>query len=52
MTAPRYRINEEKGEWIIYVTDVGQSQHFDMLYKVWPSGLWMKHLDEIINLDG
>lgn len=32
--AYRYRLNEEKAEWIIYVTDVGQQQHFDMFFKV------------------
>ena len=31
-----YRLNEEKAEWIIYVTDVGQAQHFDMVFKVGP----------------
>lgn len=30
----RYRLNEEKAEWIIYVTDVGQQQHFDMVFRV------------------
>lgn len=30
----RYRINVERAEWIVYVTDVGQSQHFDMVFKV------------------
>ena len=30
----RYRLNEEKAEWMIYVTDVGQQQHFDMVFKV------------------
>lgn len=30
----RYRLNEEKSEWIIYVTDVGQQQHFDMVFSV------------------
>jgi uncharacterized protein YmfQ (DUF2313 family) len=33
----RYRLNEEAAQWIIYVTDVGQSQHFDMFFKV---GAW------------
>ncbi|KAM2755562.1 hypothetical protein PS2_017552 [Malus domestica] len=28
-----YRLNDEKDDWIIYVTDVGQQQHFDMLLK-------------------
>lgn len=31
----RYRLNEEKIEWIVYVTDIGQQQHFDMLFKVY-----------------
>ena len=31
----RYRLNEEKLEWIVYVTDIGQQQHFDMLFKVY-----------------
>lgn len=31
---PRYRLNEEKADWIIYVTDVGQQQHFDMVFSV------------------
>lgn len=30
----RYRLNEEKAEWIIYVTDVGQREHFEMLFAV------------------
>lgn len=30
----RYRLNEEKAEWIIYVTDIGQQQHFDMVFSV------------------
>ncbi|KAK6944900.1 Arginyl tRNA synthetase N-terminal domain [Dillenia turbinata] len=28
-----YRLNEEKADWIIYVTDVSQQQHFDMAAK-------------------
>ncbi|URE12053.1 hypothetical protein MUK42_04818 [Musa troglodytarum] len=27
-----YRLNVEKAEWIIYLTDVGQQQHFDMFF--------------------
>lgn len=30
----RYRLDEEKAEWIVYVTDVGQNQHFDMVFEV------------------
>lgn len=33
-TMYRYRLNEEKAEWVIYVTDVGQQQHFDMVFRV------------------
>ncbi|CAH8306434.1 unnamed protein product [Eruca vesicaria subsp. sativa] len=29
-----YRLNEEKVEWIIYVTDVGQAKHFETFFKV------------------
>ncbi|KAK4396965.1 Arginine--tRNA ligase, chloroplastic/mitochondrial [Sesamum angolense] len=29
-----YRLNEEKAEWIIYVTDVGQREHFEMVFTI------------------
>jgi arginyl-tRNA synthetase len=32
MAALRHRIDEEKADWIIYVTDAGQSQHFEMVF--------------------
>ncbi len=32
MAAIHQRIHEEKADWIIYVTDVGQSQHFNMIF--------------------
>ena len=28
MACIKHRIEEEKGEWLIYVTDAGQAQHF------------------------
>ncbi|KAH6775056.1 Arginyl-tRNA synthetase, partial [Perilla frutescens var. hirtella] len=28
-----YRLNEEKADWIIYVTDVGQREHFEMFFS-------------------
>lgn len=28
MACLKHRIEEEKADWIIYVTDAGQSQHF------------------------
>uniref|UniRef100_A0A146LNN9 Probable arginine--tRNA ligase, cytoplasmic n=1 Tax=Lygus hesperus TaxID=30085 RepID=A0A146LNN9_LYGHE len=33
MAAIRQRIEEEKADWIIYVTDMGQSNHFKVLYS-------------------
>ncbi|KAK4763019.1 hypothetical protein SAY86_008787 [Trapa natans] len=41
MTALWYRLNEEKAEWIIYVTDVGQSQHFEMVFKAAKRAGWL-----------
>ncbi|KAJ9183884.1 hypothetical protein P3X46_007683 [Hevea brasiliensis] len=36
-----YRLNEDKAEWIIYVTDVGQQQHFDMVFKAAKRAGWL-----------
>lgn len=33
MAALRHRINEEQADWIIYVTDSGQSVHFQMVFE-------------------
>ncbi|KAM7274448.1 hypothetical protein ACFE04_016314 [Oxalis oulophora] len=41
LTAIWYRLNEEKAEWIIYVTDVGQQQHFDMVFKAAKRAGWL-----------
>ncbi|CAK8533912.1 unnamed protein product [Lathyrus sativus] len=38
-----YRLNEEKHEWIVYVTDIGQQQHFDMLFKAFRRAGWLPH---------
>ena len=32
MAAIKHRIHDEKADWIIYVTDVGQAQHFNLLF--------------------
>ena len=32
MAAIKHRIETEKADWIIYVTDVGQGVHFDMIF--------------------
>ncbi|XP_043807933.1 arginine--tRNA ligase, cytoplasmic isoform X2 [Manihot esculenta] len=42
-----YRLNEEKAEWIIYVTDVGQQQHFDMVFKAAKRAGWLPADDRI-----
>ncbi|XP_045832727.1 arginine--tRNA ligase, chloroplastic/mitochondrial-like isoform X1 [Trifolium pratense] len=36
-----YRLNIEKVDWNIYVTDFGQSQHFDMLFKAFKRAGWL-----------
>ncbi|KAG0496151.1 hypothetical protein HPP92_000842, partial [Vanilla planifolia] len=36
-----YRLNIEKAEWIIYVTDVGQAQHFDMVFSAARRAGWL-----------
>ncbi|XP_024030858.1 arginine--tRNA ligase, chloroplastic/mitochondrial isoform X1 [Morus notabilis] len=41
LTALWYRLNEEKAEWIIYLTDVGQQQHFDMVFKAATRAGWL-----------
>ncbi|PON62472.1 Arginine-tRNA ligase [Parasponia andersonii] len=41
LTALWYRLNEEKAEWIIYVTDVGQQQHFDLVFKAAKLAGWL-----------
>lgn len=41
MTALWYRLNEEKAQWIIYVTDVGQSLHFEMVFSAAKRAGWL-----------
>ncbi|XP_048500155.1 arginine--tRNA ligase, chloroplastic/mitochondrial isoform X2 [Beta vulgaris subsp. vulgaris] len=41
LTALWYRINEEKAEWIIYVTDVGQREHFEMVFHAAKRAGWL-----------
>ncbi|KAJ0481216.1 putative arginine--tRNA ligase [Helianthus annuus] len=36
-----YRLNEEKAEWIIYVTDVGQREHFKKIFAAAKSAGWL-----------
>ncbi|XP_042487615.1 arginine--tRNA ligase, chloroplastic/mitochondrial-like isoform X2 [Macadamia integrifolia] len=41
LTALWYRLNEEKAEWVIYVTDVGQQQHFEMVFSAARMASWL-----------
>ncbi|KAF3498664.1 hypothetical protein DY000_02054360 [Brassica cretica] len=41
-----YRLNEEKAEWIIYVTDFSQKQHFDMFFKAARKAGWLPDSDK------
>ncbi|KNA10912.1 hypothetical protein SOVF_139970 isoform B [Spinacia oleracea] len=41
LTALWYRIKEEEAEWIIYVTDVGQSEHFEMVFHAAKQAKWL-----------
>lgn len=41
MTALWYRLNEEKAQWMIYVTDVGQSLHFEMVFSAAKLAGWL-----------
>ncbi|XP_028122214.1 arginine--tRNA ligase, chloroplastic/mitochondrial-like isoform X4 [Camellia sinensis] len=36
-----YRLNEEKAEWIIYVTDVGQREHFELFFIAAKRAGWL-----------
>ncbi|KAK1377667.1 Arginine--tRNA ligase [Heracleum sosnowskyi] len=36
-----YRLNEEKAEWIIYLTDASQREHFDMVFTAAKRAGWL-----------
>lgn len=41
MAAIHHRIFDEKGNWLIYVTDIGQATHFAMLFKAAEKAQWL-----------
>ncbi|GFR41960.1 hypothetical protein Agub_g2757 [Astrephomene gubernaculifera] len=41
MAAIKHRLFEEKADWIIYVTDVGQSQHFELVFAAARKAGWL-----------
>ncbi|KAI3959779.1 hypothetical protein MKW98_029816 [Papaver atlanticum] len=42
LTALWYRLNEEKAEWILYVTDDGQEKHFKMSFYLLLLFFWLQ----------
>jgi hypothetical protein len=41
MAAIKQRINQEKADWVIYVTDIGQAPHFDMVFAAARKAGWL-----------
>ncbi len=41
LAALRYRIQQDQADWIIYVTDVGQSNHFAQFFQVAQRAGWV-----------
>lgn len=41
MAAIKQRLQDEKADWIIYVTDIGQATHFDMVFAAARKAGWM-----------
>ncbi|MFN4279127.1 arginine--tRNA ligase [Thermosynechococcus sp.] len=41
LAALRYRIEKDRADWIIYVTDVGQSSHFAQVFQVARRAGWV-----------
>eukprot|EP00195_Chlamydomonas_chlamydogama_P013083 CAMPEP_0202901536 /NCGR_PEP_ID=MMETSP1392-20130828/14309_1 /ASSEMBLY_ACC=CAM_ASM_000868 /TAXON_ID=225041 /ORGANISM="Chlamydomonas chlamydogama, Strain SAG 11-48b" /LENGTH=593 /DNA_ID=CAMNT_0049588109 /DNA_START=305 /DNA_END=2086 /DNA_ORIENTATION=+ len=41
MAAIKHRVQQEKADWVIYVTDVGQAQHFEMVFAAAKRAGWL-----------
>jgi arginyl-tRNA synthetase len=41
MAAIKQRITQEKADWVIYVTDIGQAPHFDMVFAAARRAGWL-----------
>lgn len=48
LAALRHRVQEERGDWLIYVVDAGQSLHFETVFAV---GKQVGYLDRDVRLD-
>lgn len=45
MAAIKQRLTDEKADWIIYVTDIGQASHFDMVFAAARRAGWLPAKD-------
>jgi hypothetical protein len=45
MAALKQRVTQEKADWIIYVTDVGQAGHFDLVFAAGRRVGWLPAAD-------
>ncbi|KAF6266502.1 tRNA synthetases class I (R)-domain-containing protein [Scenedesmus sp. NREL 46B-D3] len=41
MAAIKQRVTQEKADWVIYVTDIGQAPHFDMVFAAARRAGWL-----------
>ena len=37
----QYRLRQDKGDWLVYITDVRQRQHFDMVFAAARKAGWL-----------
>jgi arginyl-tRNA synthetase len=50
LAALRYRIQEDKADWIIYVTDAGQANHFAQVFQVARRAGWLPETVKITHV--
>jgi len=50
LAAIRYRINQDRADWIIYVTDMGQSSHFDQFFQVARRAGWLTESTKVTHV--
>jgi arginyl-tRNA synthetase len=46
MAAIKQRVFDEKAEWVIYVTDVGQAEHFQLVFAAARKAGWLPKGDK------
>lgn len=50
LAALRYRIEQDQGNWLIYITDVGQVNHFAQVFQVAQRAGWIPDRVEIVHV--